>query len=208
MSARALEFRFGDAGFSCAIQKVDRTRLYGSVEVEARDDQGRRCELATLADDGQTLLPPGGVALAYLSPDGQWRDKSRLRPVDPDGQPVPTAVSTFKVVTDLERRVTVDDYLAHNIRLAYQLDPAGDAPLPEALLAELRSGAIFAFPFSYRGGLDADTGFLLADPSGEPWLTVGRPAPLTFVGFEEPEGLDSAEDEAPVEEETDLEFGF
>ena len=29
---------------------------------------GRRCELATLADDGKTLVGRGGVTYAYLSP--------------------------------------------------------------------------------------------------------------------------------------------
>lgn len=206
-SSRALEFQFDGASFACAIQKVDRTKLYGSVEVEARDETGQPCQLATLADDGQTLIPPGGVAFAYLSPEGWWREKNRLKAIDPDGKPLPVVESTFKTVTPLTRRVSQEEYLSHNIRLAYELETVR-GELPPELLAELRGGAIFAFPFSYRGGLEADTGFLLADPAGNPWMTVGKPAPVTFVGFEEPEGLEGAEEMEPAEEEVEMEFGF
>jgi hypothetical protein len=177
------------------------------VEIEARDESGQLCHLATLADDGQTLIPPGGVALAYLSPNGMWREKSKLRAIDPDGKPLPTVESSFKGVTELARRVTADEYLSHNIRLAYELEPV-NGPVPPELLEELRRGAIYTFPFSYRGGLESDSGFLLADPSGQPWMTVGKAAPIVFTGFDEPEGLAATDEAEPVEEEAELEFGF
>jgi len=51
---RALILRHRGVELSFTIEKLDRTKLYGSVDVEALDDQGRRCELATLASDGKT----------------------------------------------------------------------------------------------------------------------------------------------------------
>ena len=210
-SSRALSFAFDgvafSCAFSCAIHKVDRTRLYGSVEIEAHDESGQPCHLATLADDGQTLIPPGGIALAYLSPNGMWREKGKLRAVDPDGKPLPVVESSFKGTTALSRRVSHEEYLSHNIRLAYELETVSGG-IPPELMEELRRGAVFAFPFSYRGGLESDTGFLLADPAGNPWMTVGKPAPVSFVGFEEPEGLEAAGEPELEEEEAELEFGF
>ena len=42
----------------------------------------------------------------------------------------------------------------------------------EDLLNELRAGAIYSFPFSYRGGLNPSVGFLLASSDGIPTLAV------------------------------------
>ena len=67
---RALKFKYGDSEFECELNKIDRRKLYGSVDVETRDIDGNRCGLATLANDGKTLIPYGGTALGYISSDG------------------------------------------------------------------------------------------------------------------------------------------
>ena len=37
--------------------------------------------MATLADDGRTLIERGGTGIGYLSVDGDWCDKTDLMPV-------------------------------------------------------------------------------------------------------------------------------
>ena len=64
---RALKFKYGNSEFECELNKIDRRKLYGSVDVETRDIDGNRCGLATLANDGKTLIPYGGTALGYIS---------------------------------------------------------------------------------------------------------------------------------------------
>ena len=54
--------------FSFDPMKIDRSDLYGFKEVEVLDEHGQRCELATLADDGKTVVGRGGVTYAYLAP--------------------------------------------------------------------------------------------------------------------------------------------
>ena len=61
--ARALEFRIDGQTWKAAIEKVDRTALYGTVDVETRDKSGAWCEVATLAADGRTLIPSGADEL-------------------------------------------------------------------------------------------------------------------------------------------------
>ncbi len=206
--AQALQFQFGSDEFSCTISKVDRSKLYGSVQVEALDEEGQRCSLATLAGDGKTLIPMGGTALAYFSPDGMWRDKDSLKPVDLDGNEITPVTSTFKLATPLVTKATYEEYLSHNAHLIYQLNLVGDAAFPSALVEELNEGTIYQFPFSYRGGLEADQGFLLAGADGVIWMVVGKKTDIQFVGSEQAGTLVVEEEDASDDGDESMEFGF
>ena len=149
-----LHLRYANHSFDPV--KIDRSVLYGFKELEVLDEQGGRCELATLADDGKTLVGRGGVTYAYLSPDGAWCDKSGLKPVDLDGREIQPVASSFSAPVALVEKATLEEYLSHNVRSVYLMQSEGD---PAGLLAELRGGAIFKFPYSFRGGLEADAGF-------------------------------------------------
>jgi hypothetical protein len=78
--ARTLSFSVPGkkAKFAVSITKVDRTKLYGDVRVEAFDENGDRCELVSIASDGQTLFGKGGVAFATMNQDGEFVEKSQL----------------------------------------------------------------------------------------------------------------------------------
>ena len=70
--AKPLVFQWRDRQFSFAMNKVDRAKLYGFKETEVLDEQGLRCDLATLAQDGQTVIGRGGTAFGVLTVDGTW----------------------------------------------------------------------------------------------------------------------------------------
>lgn len=74
---------------------------------------------------------------------------------------------------------TAERHLEHNVRLVYRVEPKTKA---EYLMAELARGMIFQFPYSYRRGLEADVGLLLANDSGEAMFVVGDPNDLKFIG--------------------------
>jgi len=177
--AKPLVFEFRGNSVEAAIEKIDRTKLYGYVETEVQDDTGKRCELATLIGDGHSIVGKGGSAIAYLSADGDWRTRAELRPIDVQGQPITPVKSSFDAPIPLAETATIDDFLSHNIHLIYQLLPAAEAP---ELIEELRSGTIFRFPFSYRGGVEASPGFLLLSAEGVPFLCVGTPTAIEFTG--------------------------
>jgi hypothetical protein len=185
--AKPLVLEFRGRQVSLGLQKIDRTKLYGYVDTEVVDAAGKPCELGTLLGDGHSLVGKGGTGLAYLSQDGLWRKKADLRPVDRDGNPIPTAKSTFDTVVPLTDPATIDDYLSHNIHLIYMLtheQPEGMPSQPfDELVEDLRAGTIYRFPFSYRGGVSASVGFLLIGGDGNLFLCVGVPTAFEFVGL-------------------------
>ena len=199
-----LVFDFEGVQDTCGMNKIDRSKLYGFVDSEVLDEEGRPCELATLAGDGKTLIPMGGTAFAYLSPDGYWRNKGDLKPVDVDGNPIEPVASSFKAPIALDTKVSVEEYLSHNIRITYVLTAEdGLGELEKAL----DDGGIYAFDFSYRGGLTADRAFLLKGDDGTVWMAVGAPTKIRFIGLQQA-AVAGTEEEAVIEEDGDLDFGM
>jgi len=204
--AKALVVRHGSTELAFNLEKVDRKRLYGQVDSEVLDELGRPCQLAILGGDGKTLVGRGGSALCMLDPDGGYCDRSALSPVGPEGAPLTRAPSSFAAPVGLDQRASIDEYLTHNVKAVYSLQPPMGA---EGLLSELRAGTIYTFAFSYRGGLDPDVGFLLASSEGAPFLAVGKKTRLQFVALPE---LALPDAEADLDEESDdedsMDFGM
>jgi hypothetical protein len=203
--AKPLVVEFQGQTVNLDLSKIDRTKLYGYVDTEVVDESGKVCELATLLGDGRSIVGKGGKALAYLSPEGLWRTKSELSPVDKHGKPITPVRSTFDTVVKLEGRASVEDYLAHNIRLVYQVTPESEH---QPLMDALRSGAIFSFPFSYRGGVSASPAFLLQGADGNLFLCVGILTDLEFVGLKATAAVIVEGGEETPEEDDSLEFGM
>ncbi|MDF1755918.1 MAG: hypothetical protein P1U89_24230 [Verrucomicrobiales bacterium] len=201
-----LQLEYKGAPVSCGISKVDRAKLYGYTKTEILDERGRLCQMATLASDGRTLIPAGGVALAYVSPSGAWRDKKELQAVDMSGEPIAGVTSTFKEVVHLDQECTEEDLLDHNIRMVYQLSPDDEMEFPESLIAALQSGKIFTFPFSYRGGLTADTAFILEGSDQTIWMLIGKKTDVNYISYDQAKGV--AEADEPEEDDEDLDFNM
>ena len=196
--AKPLVFHFGGSDVSFSLAKIDRSRLYGYKEVEVLDEQGRRCELATLGDDGRTVLVRGGIGIGHVSADGEWLEKSELTPIDLEGHEIHPVPSSFAAPIPLEETASIDEYLEHNIRLVYVLQSDEDtSPLAD----ELKKGTIFKFPYSYRGGLEADSGFMLMGQDENIFLAVGNPTKVEFTGLAQ---WAAVLEEEETEEETDL----
>jgi hypothetical protein len=203
--AKPLTVEFQGESVNLALEKVERAKLYGYVETEVVDEAGKHCELATLTGDGHSLVGKGGAAIAYLSPNGLWRKKSELKPVDIHGQLIQPVKSTFDAPVKLDKKATIDEYLAHNINLIYCLTPDEENA---ALKKELQAGAIFQFPFSYRGGLEASAGFLLLGSDGNIFLCVGTPTAIEFVGLKAAATVPTDVEAVATEEDDLLDFSL
>ncbi|MEE9348347.1 MAG: hypothetical protein V3U82_09125 [Robiginitomaculum sp.] len=180
--ARKLDFNFGEDSFTLAIHKVDRSKLYGRVATETFDAHDKKCTLATLARDGRTIIPYGGTASGYVNTEGLWVTREELVPIDRDGNSVDEVASSFSAPTRIENEIDIETFLDHPIRLSYRLSMETDISAP--LMEKLKAGAIYQFPFSYRGGIYSDPAFLLAD--GEQlWMLIGQKSEIEFVGFEQ-----------------------
>ena len=198
--AKPLVFKFADVEIACDLCRVERSDLYGFIETEALDEKGRKCTLATLADDGRSVIASGGTALVTLSPDGNWLDKKQCVPTDPQGQRIAPVPSSYSAPVPLEKTATIDEYLSHDIRSVYQVTNAdGLAPV----MAELKKGTIYTFPYSFRGGLEADVGFLLLAADQTPFIAIGCPTKLEFIGLEQTATL-AEDDEGEGEESIDF----
>ena len=200
----SITYSHGGDEFECRFSKVDRSKLYGRVGMEALDENEDTCHLVTLSSDGKTLIPSGGTAFGYLSPDGLWRKKADLLPFNLDGEELEPVSSTLKATTSLEETATIEEYLSHKFRLAYRVD--GD--MPEDLKGKLADGTIFKFPFSYRGGLNPDTGFLLQGKDETVWMIIGQPARISFVGFEAAVSRDVDEEGGEGDLDDLMDFGI
>jgi hypothetical protein len=195
--AKPLVLQYGDRMLSFVLNKIDRAALYGHKELEVLNEDGKVCELATLADDGRTVVGPGGTGLAYISADRQWCDKAKLKPIGLEGNEITPVSSSFNAPIPLGQQVSVNDYLDHKIRLVYCLTSEDDV---SQLSQELARGTIFSFPYSYRGGLQADAGFLLAS-DGKVFMAVGNRTDMQYIGLQQSSAL--TEDDAD-DDETDL----
>lgn len=204
--AKPLKFDYAGTSVEFEMIKVDRSKLYGFKEQEVLDESGEPCELTTLADDGRTLVGKGGTGIGYVDADGNWADKSSLTPVDLEGNEITPVPSSFSAPIALADEVTLDEYLTHNIRLIYQLQAIN---VDNDLLTKLKAGAIFSFPYSYRGGLVSDAGFLLTNDSGEIFFLVGDKANLDFKGLQAAPSVVATEHETDSEADDDLmDFGM
>jgi hypothetical protein len=198
--AKPLIFQWRDRQISFNMAKVDRARLYGFKETEVLDNKGERCILATLAQDGQTIVGRGGAAFGNLTVDGTWIEKGELRPVDPTGQTLQPVPSSFASPIPLSEVATAEDYLDCAVRAVYLMETTDEiGPLAD----ELKQGTIYRFPYSFRGGLEPDLGFLLANSEGKVFCAIGKAAKVEFLGLAQAAAAVEDEEMSGDEEEAD-----
>jgi hypothetical protein len=205
--ARPIKFEYGGEMTDFEMIKVDRSRLYGFKELETLDENGKQCELTTLADDGKTLIGLGGTGVGYLTIDGNWVDKTELKAVDLEGKEKIPVPSSFAAPIKLEQEATIEDYLNHNFRLVYLMKAAN---VPEQLYQALVDQSIFKFDYSYRGGLESDVGFLLMNEDREIFFLVGESTSVDYKGLQKMAAVAMTnEDAAETGSEEDLmDFGM
>jgi len=133
-----------------------------------------------------------------LTADGNWSDKSDLKAVDLEGNEIQPVPSSFAAPIKIENEISIDEYLNHNVRLIYQLEPS---TVTDELMDKLKSGVIFKFPYSYRGGLEADAGMMLMNDEDEVFFLVGDETGVSY------KGLQQAATVAPADETEDEETG-
>ena len=205
--ARSITFTFSKNSFDCSLHKVDRAKLYGSRRIETLDMDGNECTLATLLDDGKTLVPSGGTALGYINPQGEWVSRKNITAIDYDGQPLETIPSSFEAGIVLDEQVSPEFFLDHSIRLTYQL--LSD-DLDEDFLSMIAHGAIFKTHFSYRGGIDPDPAFVMQGEDNTTWLLIGSINQVSYSKLEQAAVITATEqeDEGAETSGDELDFGM
>ena len=189
--------------FPVTMVKIDREKLYGSVEIEAFDEKGNEASLRVLAADGKTLIDKGGTALTTVNGKGTSVDRSSLTAVDANGDKIEPVQSSFNEPNVL-KKADADDYLAQVVKSVYWLQPPEDGDI-KYLLDHLSGDQIYTFPFSYRGGLDHDSAFVLG-ADNEAFMIVGKPAELTFLKLNQAAALDAPQEQEIADEDLDFDL--
>ena len=202
--ARQLVLSLDGREFPVSLIKIDRDKLYGSVEIEAFDEKGREASLRVLAADGKTLIDKGGTALTTVNEKGNSVDRPSLKPVDENGDPIDPVPSSFNAPNVLDR-TTSDDYLAQMVKSVYLLQPPEDGGDIRYLLDHLDGEQIFTFPFSWRGGIDYDKAFVLG-ADNEAFMIVGKQAEFKFLRLNQAVTLDTAEETEISDDDLDFDL--
>ncbi len=205
--ARTLTFTLDKNSFDCTIHKVDRNKLYGSRSIETLDMDGKECSLATLLDDGKTLVPYGGTASGYINPDGEWVDRKDITPVDFDGKKLEEVPSSFKAGMPLEEEVSAEEFLDHSIRLTYALKSEA---MDTTFIKNIEKGIIYKTFFSYRGGIDPDPAFVMQGEDKTIWLLIGAENRIAYSKLEQAAVISATEqeDEGAETSGDELDFGM
>lgn len=199
--ARPLVLVLDGVEYPVGIVKVDRDKLYGKMAIEAFDEKGREAELRILAADGKTLINKGGTALATVTDKGDSVDRNDLVPITEDGDKIESVASSFNQNNILEK-AEVDEYLLQIVKSVYLISPFEEADI-SGLLEQVAAGQIYGFPFSYRGGVEYDSAFVIGSGK-DAFIVTGKQADLDFIELNESTVLNNdEEDEISVD---DLDF--
>ena len=189
--------------FAVTLVKIDRDKLYGSIEVEAFDEKGREASLRVLAADGKTLIDKGGTALTTVNEKGTSVDRPSLTAVDADGDKIEPVPSSFNEPNVL-KKADIDDYLSQMYKSVYLIQPPEDGDI-KYLLDHLDGDQIYTFPFSWRGGVDYDNAFVLG-ADNEAFMVVGKQAEFMFLKLNQAVPLDAPEEEEISADDLDFDL--
>jgi hypothetical protein len=201
--ARPLVLSLDGQEFPVSLVKIDREKLYGSVEIEAFDEKGNPATIKVLASDGKTLIDKGGTALATIDEDGNSVDRTTIKPVDADGDPIEPVESSF-AKTNILKPAEAEDYFAQVVRSVYLVEGFEGASI-DYILNHLAGDSIFTFPFSWRGGVAYDTAYLLGNGK-DAFLVVGSQAKFEFVKLNQASVLDAAEEQEISADDIDFDL--
>lgn len=175
---RQVEFKFGGHGLVAALDKVNRSEVYGWSEVEVLDKEGGTCEMAYLLD-GRHVMPSGSMSLVKLDAGDRMVSTGDLVGFDADGHQVDKVPSVFEGPVTLTEGA-LDDYLALGVKVVYRLVIEEEG----ALVEKLRKGTLYRLAFNYRADYEADDAFLISNGETE-FLVSGQVADLEFLSKEQ-----------------------
>ena len=159
-----------------ALTKVERSKLYPTRKRVPLDSGGNPCTRAAMMADGDNVLRSGMTAQGYFTAAGRWVTKDELVGINPDGSPAELKPSTLGVAQALEGPVSARDLLDLEVLSVYVLEPE---TVDADLLASLKKGDLYRFPFNYGADYHCETAYLLANEEGV-FALVGNPTAPTW----------------------------
>jgi hypothetical protein len=194
--ARELIFQLGSNQFPFSPTKIDRSKIYGWSEKRAMDANNKECKSFYMDRSGSILIPKGGVSYGIVDKEGKWVNKTDIVAVYNDGTPAQLIPSSFSAPIVLEKTVTLEEFLDHNITSIYDL--GGES----SELIKLMDGKIYTFQFNWRDDFEGDTAFLL-ESKNKLYALIGKKLNFEYIG-EEQTGFVTEDEMEEVTEEIDF----
>ncbi len=201
---RLLEILYEGKGSSFTVNKIARSKLYGSKQRIAVDAQGQKCARAALTRDGRYILPAGATAMLYLDNQGDVVERNQLQTIDPDGDVMKPGESTPDTVLELGQVVEAAEVLECSITHAYALEPVF---LSAELEDSLSQGTIYRLPLPQPTVCNGRQAFLLGSDTGYFFL-IGEPTGFEFIGLGEADLSPPDIGEDGYDADADLDFGM
>lgn len=199
-----LHFVIEGKSWSAGISKVDRNKVYGHVEELISDSNGELCTVASILDDGQTIIVSGATALKTVNSDNREVSKDTIKTVNLDGTDavlVPSSYDTDAVLTP----GTLDDLFNLEITAVYQLVWDDEAAKLD-LISYLSTNKVLKFVFNYRADYEGADAVLIT-AQNQVFALTGKFLEFKFLENKQIIITEESEAEANVEEDA-MDFGM
>lgn len=200
--ARDLKLSYQGKQYIFGIQKLDRKKLYGYTTVDVKDDQGLKCSLATVSDDGRHILAKGCVGYTYMNEKNEYVASASMKMVNKDdGKPIEKIISSFDLENIELQEASLDDYLKLYVKSVYQMVDIDKSDSKE-LLELLKACKVLYLKFNYRTDYDEDDAFLIHNEDTI-FMVIGQISDFKFIGLEK-----VVEDMVELDDDEDDDFDF
>jgi len=176
--SRVIEVRFEGKESSFRVNRIERSKLYGSRRRIPIDPKGLECSLASLTEDGKFILPKGSTALLYLDAQGEVVERNQLQTVDAEGKAIQKSESEM---LEIEESIPVSDLLNFSITNAYHLEPVF---ISSNLEESLSQGTVYSLPHFHDNGNENKQALLLSNDNGY-FVLSGELTCFDFIGLSE-----------------------
>ena len=199
-----IHFVIEGKSWSAGISKVDRNKVYGHVEEIISDSNGELCSVASILEDGQTIIVSGATALKTVDSENKEISKDAIKTVNLDGTDavlVPSSYDTDAVLT----LGTLDDLFNLEITSVYQLVWEDEAAKLD-LIAYLGANKVLKFVFNYRADYEGADAVLIT-AQNQVFVLTGKFLEFQFLENKQVIVLEDTVADATVEEDS-MDFGM
>ena len=201
--ARGINLSYKGSDYNLGITKIDRKKIYGYTVVDVKDDNGSKCGLASITDDGKHILSSGCIGYTSMNENNEYVANNYIKRLDADGNTLERIQSSFDLDKIELTKTSLEEYLKLHVKSVYELNPNEDGVDMNALVELLKTEKVLKFSFNYRSDYDEDTAFLLQS-NETVFMVIGSISPFEFIGLEKIVEEEILEDE----EEDDFDFGM
>ena len=199
-----IHFVIEGKAWSAGISKVDRNKVYGHVEEIISDSNGELCSVASILEDGQTIIVSGATALKIVDSENKEISKDAIKTVNLDGTDavlVPSSYDTDAVLTP----GTLDDLFNLEITAVYQLVWEDEAAKLD-LISYLDTNKVLKFVFNYRADYEGADAVLIT-AQNQVFALTGKFLEFQFLENKQVIVPEDTDTDATVEEDS-MDFGM